>query len=77
MVLDQGGLFNDVESVVWVFNTHDGFHATTAEAWEASNSTALADDGSTITLHTYLRSVGNTRALFYTLWMASAAWASI
>ena len=77
MVLDQGGLYNDVESIVWVFNTHDGFHATTAEAWEASNSTVIADDGSTITLHTYLRSVGNTRFLFVTVFVAGAAWASI
>ena len=77
ILLDQGGLYNDVESIVWVFNTRDGFHATTAEAWEASNSTAIADDGSTITLHTYLRSVGNTRFLFFTVFVATAAWASI
>ena len=78
MVLDQGGLYNDVESIVWVFNTHDArLHTTTAEAWEASNSTALADNGSTITLHTYLRSIANTRVLFFTVFVATAAWASI
>jgi hypothetical protein len=77
MVLDQGGLFNDVESILWVFNTRDGFHATTAEAWEASNSTALADDDKFITLHAYLRSIGNTRLLFFTLFVGTAAWASI
>ena len=77
MVLDQGGLFNDVKSIVWVFNTRDGFHTTTAEVWEASNSTALADDEDAITLHTYLRSIANMRGLLFTVFVASAAWASI
>jgi hypothetical protein len=78
VALDQGGLFNDVESIVWVFNTRDGLHDTTAEAWEASNSTVMADDDDAIiTLHAYLRSIGNTRALYYTVWVATAAWASI
>mmetsp|Transcript_12546 Transcript_12546/g.34109 ORF Transcript_12546/g.34109 Transcript_12546/m.34109 type:complete len:704 (+) Transcript_12546:149-2260(+) len=77
IVLDQGGLFNDVENIVWVFNTHDGFHTTTVEAWEASNSTALTGSDGTITHHTYLRSVGNTRLLLYTLFLGSAAWASV
>ena len=77
VLLDQGGLFNDVESIVWVFNARDGFHTTTVEAWEASNSTALAGSDGTITHHAYLRSIGNTRLLFYTLFLASAAWASI
>jgi hypothetical protein len=54
-----------------------GFHATTAEAWEATNSTALTDDSNTITLHTHLRSIGNTRLLLFTVFVATAAWASI
>ena len=44
---------------------------------EASNSTVIADDDDAITLHAYLRSIGNTRALFFTVFIASAAWASI
>jgi hypothetical protein len=63
-VLDQGGFFNDVESIVWVVNTRDGFHVSMAEIWEAYNSAASADDGSTVTLHAYVRSIGNTRFLF-------------
>ena len=76
MVLDQGGLFNDVESIVWVFNARDGFHTTTADEWEAlkSNSTALTDDAVSIS---YLRSIGNTRVVFFTVFVATAAWASI
>ena len=78
MLLDQGGLFDDVESIVWVFNMRDGLYATTAEAWEEpSNSTALAGDDSAITLHAYMRSIGNTRLVFFTLFVVTAVWRSI
>jgi hypothetical protein len=75
MVLDQGGLFNDVKNIVLVINTHSGVVMTTVEALVASNSTS-ADNGS-ITYQGHLRSIGNTRLLLFTLFSATALWRSI
>ena len=77
LVLDQGGLFNDVQSAVWLFNTHDGFLQTTAEELAAFNLTASAENGDVITLTTYLRSMGNTRLFLFVVFVMTSAWSSI
>lgn len=75
-MLDQGGLNADTESIVWVYNTRDGFHVTAAEAWGARNFTSSSEDDAAgvITLHVHLRSISNVRLVFFTLFVATAAW---